>query len=101
MTSKSVPVRMPANLLELVDLFSRDQRTDRSVILRQWLYQAAEVYAVKLVGEGRMSIGRAAELLDMTHYDIYRIAEDHGIELGATEEQHRRSREHAKLLRPR
>ncbi len=101
MTSKSVPVRMPENLLELVDLYSRDQRTDRSVTLRQWLYQAAEVYAVKLVGEGRLSIGRAAELLDMTHYDIYRIAEDHAIELGATEEQHRQSREHAKLLRPR
>jgi hypothetical protein len=37
----------------------------------------------------------------MTYYDVYRIAEDHGIALGPTEEQHRRSREHATLLRPR
>ena len=99
MTTKSVPIRMPENLLELVELHSREQRTDRSVTIRQWLYQAAEVYAAELVGQGRLSIGRAAELLDVTHLDIYRIAQAHGIELGANEEQYRESREHIARLR--
>jgi hypothetical protein len=32
----------------------------------------------------------------MTIYDIYRIAQERGIELGATEEQHHQSMEHAR-----
>jgi predicted HTH domain antitoxin len=47
------------------------------------MYQAAERYAVSLVSEGRLSIGKASELLDVTYYDIYHIAEKNGIELGS------------------
>jgi len=42
-----------------------------------------------LVAEGRISIGRAAELLDVTVHDILDGAQRQGIELGATEEQER------------
>jgi len=38
------------------------------------------------VEAGGLSIGRAAELLELTHYDLYRIAEVHNIQLGASEE---------------
>ena len=99
MTTKSVPVRIPENLLELVDLCSREQRTDRSVTVRQWLFKAAEAYAVRLVSEGRMSAGRAAELLDLTYDDLYRIAQAQGIELGSTEDQYQLSRNHAPTAR--
>ena len=96
MKSKVVPLRIPESLVELATACSQEQHTDRATTLRQWLYQGAEGYAVKLVEEGRISAGRAAEILDTTIYDIYRIAQARGIELGATEEQHQLSWEHAK-----
>jgi predicted HTH domain antitoxin len=101
MKAKPVTLRLPEGLVALVALVSREQRTDRSTILRQWLYQSAEEYAIKMVSEGRLSIGRAAELLDLSHFDIYRIAQDKRIELGATEEQYDKGMQHAARLKPR
>jgi predicted HTH domain antitoxin len=94
--SKVVPLRIPETLDSLAASCSQEQHTDKATTLRQWLYEGAEAYAVKLVEQGRISAGRAAELLDMSIYDIYRIAQESGIELGATEEQHRQSMEHAR-----
>ena len=85
----------------MIDLYGQDQRVDRSTAIRQWLYQAAEEYAVRLVSDGRLSIGRATELLGLSHYDIYRIAQAKGIELGGTEEQYNASMQHAAWLKPR
>jgi len=78
-----VPIRLSEMLLELADLHSTEHRINRTDTLRQWMYQAAERYAVSLVSEGRLSIGKASELLDVTYYDIYHIAEKNGIELGS------------------
>ena len=91
MKSRSVTLRLTESLIALADLMCQQQRTDRSTMLRQWLYLGAEEQAVKMVSEGRLSIGRAAELLDLTYYDIYRIAEAKGIELGGTPEQYQDS----------
>jgi len=78
-----IPLRLSEMLLELADLHSAENRINRTDTLRQWMYQAAEQYAVSLVSEGRLSIGKAAELLNLTYYDIYRIAEKHSMTLGA------------------
>ena len=95
MKSKAVPLRIPEGLIDLAALCSQEQRTDRATTLRQWLYKGAETYALKLVEEGRISTGHAAELLDMSIYDVYRLAQSRGIEIGATEEQFQQSMEHA------
>lgn len=97
MKSRSVTLRLSESLAALADLVGQ-QRTDRSTMLRQWLYVGAEEQAVKMVSEGRLSIGRAAELLELTHYDIYRIARAKGIELGGTSEQYQESLEGAARL---
>ena len=89
--SRPVTLRLSESLIALADLACQQQRTDRSTMLRQWLYQGAEEQAVRMVSEGRLSIGRAAELLDLTHYDIYRIAQAKGIELGGSPEQYQES----------
>lgn len=91
MKSKVVPLRLPENLLELVAICSQEQRTDKATTLRQWLYRGAEEYTLRLVEEGRLSVSRAAELLEMTLYDLYRLAEDKGLALSATEQQYRAS----------
>lgn len=40
-------------------------------------------YIVRLVSTGRISVGKAAELLNMSIQEIYRLAEKHGARLGA------------------
>ena len=91
--NKAVTIRLPQGLLEMVELYSKDQHLDISSAMRQWLYRAAEEYALELVGEGRISGGRAAEILDVSLFDIYQMAEARGKRLGADEEQQLRSRE--------
>ena len=53
---------------------------------RQWLWRSAEIELVKSVSAGRLTIGRAVELLELTYYDIYRIAQENNIVLGASDE---------------
>ena len=96
--SKVVPLRIPENLNELAALNAQERHTDKATALRQWLHEGAAHYVLNLVAEGRISAGRAAELLDTTPYDIYRMAESHGIEVGATDEQRRQSRQLAQEL---
>jgi hypothetical protein len=51
------------------------------------------------VEAGRLSAGRAAELLDLSIYDIYDKAKARGLEIGSTPEQFRESVKYAGLLK--
>jgi len=97
--SKAVTIRVPQDLLELIDLYRKEQHIDMSAAMRQWLYRVAEEFALKLVEEGRLSGGRAAEILNVSLLDIYRMAESKGLRLGADEEQQRRFRQYAARVR--
>ncbi len=55
-------------------------------------------YLLTLVSQGRMSLGRVADLLKKSIYDLHRTAQRHGIVLGATVEQAKESREIAKKV---
>ncbi|GEM_PF-438108 len=98
MKTKVIPLRIPEKLESLATACSLEQHSDRATTLRQWLYKGAELYAVRLVAEGRITASYAAELLDLSIYDIYRIAQDNRIELGASPEQREMSRETARRL---
>jgi hypothetical protein len=96
--TKVVPLRIPENLDELAALSAREEHTDKATALRQWLYEGAAHYVLKLVSDGRISMSRGAELLAVSMYDLYNLAERHAIEIGASDEQRRRSRELALRL---
>lgn len=96
--SKPYPLRIPENLIILARLRSNEEHINQSTALKQLLYSGAENYTLELLRKGRISIGKAAELLDKTIYDIYRLAKERGIELGATEAHYKRSKEIAKKL---
>jgi predicted HTH domain antitoxin len=98
MTTTPYPMRIPDEVLALSRLRAQEERLDQATALRQFLHVGAEEYVLKLVADGRISIGRAAELLKTTVYDIQRLAQRHGIEIGATPEQARKSRAIAKRL---
>lgn len=53
----------------------------------------AEEYILSIIKDWRISIGKAAEMLNTSVYDMYCIAQKHGIHLGATQEQAEKSRE--------
>lgn len=93
MTTKSYPLRISEDILAISDLRAEDEHLDRSTALRQFLHIGAEEYVLELVEDGRISIGRAAELLQTTIYDIQRIAKKHGVPLSSTPEQAKKSRE--------
>jgi len=97
--NKAVTIRVPKDLLDLVDLYSKEQHIDVSSAMRQWLYRAAEDYALKLAEEGRISGGHVADILNVSLFDIYRMAEVRGIRLGADEQQQLRSREYSTTVK--
>jgi predicted HTH domain antitoxin len=82
--------------MELADAKSRAERTDRSTALRQLLYAGAEEYVLELLSEGRISTGRAADILDLSVHRIHELAHRH--ELGGTLEDYHRSTESAREL---
>ena len=98
MTTVSYPLRIPEEIFVLSRLRAQEEHLDQATTLRQFLHTGAEEYIVHLVAEGRISIGKAAEILNRTVYDLQRIAQKHGVRLGAAPEQARKSRETAKRI---
>lgn len=92
------PLRIPEEVLTVSKLRVEMEHVDQATALRQFMYTGVEEFVVQLVAEGRISIGKAVELLKTTHYDLYRIAQTHGIKLSATPEQGKKSRETLKKL---
>lgn len=98
METISYPLRIPEEIMVLAKLRAKEEYTDQSTALRQLLYLGAEEYLLHLVETGRISIGRAAEVLKASVQDLHRLAEKHGIQLGATLEQEEKSIKTAKRL---
>ncbi len=96
--NKVVPLRIPEMLDVIAQLSAEEEHTDKATALRQWLYEGAEHYVVRLVSEGRLSIGKATELLNKSYPDIYLLAQKHGLELGPTAESARLSSEYMHRL---
>jgi hypothetical protein len=94
------PLRVPDGVVQLAELRGHEERIDKSTVLRQWLYAAAEEYAFKRLADGRLTLSQTAELLDLSVYDAQQKARERGIEPGATAEQYRQAIETARQLRP-
>ncbi|MBI3051562.1 hypothetical protein HYY74_03825 [Candidatus Woesearchaeota archaeon] len=99
MAAVSYPLRIPEEILALAKLRSKEEYVDQSTAIRQLLHLGAEEYVLGLVESGRISIGRASELLKTSVQDVHRLAEKHGVRLGATVEQQRKSTETMRRLK--
>ncbi|MEJ7842847.1 MAG: hypothetical protein WKF95_13880 [Rubrobacter sp.] len=96
--TRPYPLRIPENLMELAEAKSRSERVDRSTALRQLLYAGAEEYVLELLSEGRLSSGRAADILDVSVHRIHELARKHDLRIGATLEDYQRSKGSAREL---
>lgn len=97
------PVRLPERIKPLIDLKTKDEHITRSVVIRQLIYDGLEDYALELCYKGRISIGKAAELLERSIYDLQEMARERGMILSAdesaAEESEKTAREIVKKLR--
>jgi hypothetical protein len=98
MKSKVVSIRVPEHLDDLAALMAKINHTDKVTAFRQWLHEGAAIYTLKAVADGRISIGKAGELLDLSIWDIQAIAENYHIKYGATEEQLKQSWENVQKI---
>lgn len=104
MKTTPYPVRLPRRLLELADLRAAEEQVDRSTALRQLLHVGAVGYVLELLGKGRISLSKAAELLDSSPLAVIDKARERGVELGTGLDEYRaagaretvRARERAK-----
>ncbi len=97
MEAISYPLRIPNNLIELANLRTKEEHVDKSTALRQFLFLGARDYVIELYQKGRISLSRAAELLDVSTFDILRLIKEQGYP-GASEEELIESRKTAKSL---
>jgi hypothetical protein len=97
-SSRPYPLRIPEGLMELAEAKSRTERTDRSTALRQLLYVGAESYVLDLLGEGRISTSRAAEVLGVSIHRVHELVEKHRIQAGAELGDYNRSMEASRGL---
>ncbi len=98
MSSKPYPMRIPENLIALAEARAAEERTDRSTALRQLLYAGAEDYVLELLGDGRVSVSRAAELLNTSVHRVHGLTHERGVETGSTPEQQARAERLASRL---
>ncbi|MBS3132000.1 hypothetical protein J4212_06205 [Candidatus Woesearchaeota archaeon] len=82
------PLRIEDEIIKLAELKSRDEHTSKTAAIRQFLYSGAEEYLLKLCSQGRISIGRVAEILHKSIYDLQESAKARGIGLGITEKEY-------------
>lgn len=92
------PVRLSEKIKPLIDLKTKEEHLSRSVVIKQFVYEGLEEYALKLCEKGRLSIGKVAEILDRSVYDIQEMAKEKGIILSAIEELAEESGETTKRL---
>ncbi len=98
MSGRSYPLRIPENLIELAEARAREEKTDRATALRQLIYAGAEGYVLRLLEQERISVSRAAELLDSSVHHIHLLIREHGIETGSTLEEHEQAAQTARRL---
>ena len=98
MDAVSYPLQIPKNVMTLVNLRTEEEHVDESTALMQLLFMGAQDYVIELYKQGRISLGRAADLLGVSTFDVIAIARERGIRIGAAEEQQEKSRETAASL---
>lgn len=81
------PIKLKEEIMPFIEQKSREEHSNKSVVLKQFLYKGLEDYVIRLVSSGRLSIGKAAEVLDLSIYDIQEMAKLKNLKLSATTEQ--------------
>ena len=92
------PLRIEENILKVAELRSKEEHTNKTTAIKQFLYSGVEEYLLRLCSQGRISLGKAAEILHKSIYDLQESAKKKGIELGITVKEYKQSKKFAQEL---
>jgi len=92
------PLRIEEEILKVAELKSKDEHTNKTIAIKQFLYSGAEEYLIRLCSQGRLSIGKAADILHRSIYDLQESAKQKGIELGITAKEYQEGKRLAQEL---
>ena len=90
------PMKIEEEIMPIIELKSREEHSNKAIVLKQLLYKGLESYLLDLIAKGRLTIGRAAEILGVSIYDIQEMAKSKDIKLTASQEQRQKSRKYVK-----
>lgn len=99
MTTKAYPLRIDENVFPIIEFKAREDYVDKSTAARQLLYQGVENYVLKLYGDGRISLGKAAEALNKSVHDVLLLVQERKIKSPHPEQAYETSRRTAKRLK--
>src|SRR3989338_10531882 len=86
------PLRIEEDINKVIELKSMDENINKTTAIKQFLYIGVEDYLLRLCSQGRISIGKAAEILKKSIYDIQELARTKNIKLGITAEDYEKSK---------
>src|SRR3989338_6530365 len=88
------PMKIKEEIMPIIELKSKEEHSNKAIVLKQLLYKGLEDYLLGLIAKGRLTVGRAAEILGVSVYDIQEMAKSMEIKLTASQEQRQKSRKY-------
>jgi len=89
MSQKQVTARVPEDLYEAIETIREEEQTDRSTAIKRLLERGIENWqletAVRRYQDGTVSLGRAAELADVSVWRMLDVLGERGVDVNYTE----------------
>jgi predicted HTH domain antitoxin len=89
MSQKHVTARVPEDLYEKIERIQEEEKTDRSTAIKRLLERGVGDWqietAVRRYREGTVSVGRGAELADVSVWRFLDILDERGVEMNYDE----------------
>ena len=96
--ARTMSVRMDEENYDFLHRLSKEEKADLSTAVRELVDKGRIMMAVERYGEGRASLGRAAELAGVRLGDMIEILSRYGIRSNLEQEDYRRGLEHLRKL---
>lgn len=87
-----IKLRLPGWLTSVLKRKSKQDGIDEYTALRELIWEGSKPFVLEQYIQGKISLSKAAELLDMSVYDILRILKNRDLKAGASEQQRKQSR---------
>ena len=88
------PMKIREEIMPIIELKSKEEHSNKAIVLKQLLYKGLEDYLLGLIAKGRLTVSKAAEILGVSVYDIQEMAKSREIKLTASQDQRQKSRKY-------
>ncbi|WP_231185575.1 UPF0175 family protein [Haladaptatus sp. DYF46] len=89
MSQHHVTTRVPDDLYEAIERIQETERTDRSTAVKRLIERGVEEWqldsAVQQYRDGEVSLGKAADIAEVSHWRLLDLLESRGVEMNYDE----------------